>query len=238
MGAIELGGLVEPFSKPDFEVKCPHFCAGIYNAFLDKDARGNRGGNTELFERVSPGQFKCLRTLRYGLWSGTENAMADVFISFIHEEQKVASAVQRFLKEKLDNTEIFLSADQWQIYAGEVWLDRIHTELESAKVVILLISSRSVGRPWVNFEAGAAWLAKRAVLPVCFGGMSKGSLPKPYSGIQALDLRTEPYYLLTSVIHHLGSPGVPPLPPVPFRPERDEYARAIIAALDELEQTA
>jgi hypothetical protein len=64
---IKSGALVEPFSKADFEASCPGFGAGTYNAFLDKHARGNRGGNTELFERVSPGKFKCARPFRYGL---------------------------------------------------------------------------------------------------------------------------------------------------------------------------
>jgi len=61
------GALVEPLSKADFEAKCPGFGAGTYNAFLDKHARENPGGNTELFERVSPGKFRCLRPFRYDL---------------------------------------------------------------------------------------------------------------------------------------------------------------------------
>jgi len=128
--------------------------------------------------------------------------MAEVFISFIHEEERIAKAVHRFLKKKLEKN-VFLSSDKWQVFAGELWLDRIRQELSSAKVVILLISHKSVLRPWVNFEAGAAWLTNKAVIPVCFADMSKEELPKPYSGIQAVSLRTEAYYLLTSVAHHL-----------------------------------
>lgn len=45
---------------------------------------------------------------------------------------------------------------------------------------------------------------------VCFGGLTKETLPKPYSGIQALNLREEGYYLVTSVAHHLGLPLAPP----------------------------
>jgi len=99
--------------------------------------------------------------------------MADVFLSFIHEEEKIAKAVQRFLADKLNRQTVFMSADRWQVFAGEIWLDRIEQELDSAKVVILLLSQDSVGRPWVNFEAGAAWLAKKAVIPVCFGNFIK-----------------------------------------------------------------
>lgn len=73
--------------------------------------------------------------------------MADVFISFIHEEQAVALAVQRFLSRYLQHT-VFLSADEWQVFAGEIWLDRIKDELNEARVVVLMLSQRSVDRPW------------------------------------------------------------------------------------------
>src|SRR5947208_1192213 len=108
--------------------------------------------------------------------------MSEIFISFIHEDEFVATAVRNFLMEELDmHSEVFMSSDQWKIYAGEKWLDRIIAELSGAKVVILLLSKASVERPWVNFEAGGAWLANKVIIPACFGGISKGNLPKPYS---------------------------------------------------------
>jgi hypothetical protein len=67
VGAIRAGALGEPFSKENFRTACPGFGNGTYNAFLDKHRRGNPGGNSELFERVSPGEFKCLRPFRYGV---------------------------------------------------------------------------------------------------------------------------------------------------------------------------
>jgi len=154
--------------------------------------------------------------------------MADVFISFIHEEEKVAQAVQALLREKLNKRDVFLSSDQWQIHAGEIWLDRIMKELTTAKVVILMLSKRSVERPWVNFEAGGAWLAKKAVIPACFGTLAKGDLPKPYSGIQALDLPSDAYYLVTSIAHHLGMLAPPPF----FSP--DAELDALESAISEI----
>lgn len=65
--AVTVGSLAEPFSKDNFEAACPGFGAGTYNAFLDKHSEGNPGGNSELFERVSPGKFRCLRPFRYEL---------------------------------------------------------------------------------------------------------------------------------------------------------------------------
>jgi hypothetical protein len=160
--------------------------------------------------------------------------MADIFISFIHEDEKVAEGVKRFLNEKLRiKSEVFLASDKWAIYAGEDWLKRIKEELTSAKVVVLLLSKASIGRPWVNFEAGAAWLADKAIIPVCFGDLLKDATPKPYSNIQALSLDDDdgPYYLVTSIHHHLDSP----IPPPPFSPN-DSGVSALRSVLAEAAQ--
>ena len=61
-----------------------------------------------------------------------------------------------------------------------------------------------MARPWVNFEAGAGWLADKTIIPVCFGNLSKDALPHPYSAIQALNLASEAYYLLKSVNRQLN----------------------------------
>lgn len=151
--------------------------------------------------------------------------MADIFISFIHEENKIAEAVQAFLHEKVEiQSDVFLASDMWAIYAGEDWLKRIKEELASAKVVLLMVSKESVSRPWVNFEAGAAWLADKIIIPVCFGGLRMEGLPKPYSNFQGLSLEDDygPYYLVTSLYHHLKPNS---LTPPPFSPRDPEVAK-------------
>jgi hypothetical protein len=93
-----------------------------------------------------------------------------------------------------------------QVYAGEKWIDRIMDELKKAKVVLLMLTNTSVKRPWVNFEAGAAWTREIAIVPVCFRGLTKDDLPKPYSSLQAVDLKAygDDEYLARSVAHYLG----------------------------------
>jgi TIR domain len=133
--------------------------------------------------------------------------MANVFMSFIHEEAKYAEAVQHFVTQMLGaDAKPFLSSDQMQVYAGEKWLEKIMDELKKAKVVLLMLSEESVKRPWVNFEAGAAWTRDIITIPVCFGGLRKGELPKPYSSVQAVDLMAygDDEYLAISIAHHLG----------------------------------
>ncbi len=65
--AVKAGRLLEPFTTNDFATACPGFGLGTYKAFLNKHARGNPGGNSELFERVAPGSFRCIRPFKYGL---------------------------------------------------------------------------------------------------------------------------------------------------------------------------
>jgi len=50
-------------------------------------------------------------------------------------------------------------------------MDRIFEELNETKVLISMLSPVSVSKPWINFEAGAAWMNKKVVIPVCIGGM-------------------------------------------------------------------
>jgi hypothetical protein len=65
--AVQSGEMKEPFNKADFRAACPGLGPGTYQAFLDKHAIGNPGGNSELFRRTSPGTFMCERPFKYGL---------------------------------------------------------------------------------------------------------------------------------------------------------------------------
>ena len=47
--AVRQGRLKEPFTKRDFRNACPGWGEGTYNAFLDKHAVGNPGGNSESY---------------------------------------------------------------------------------------------------------------------------------------------------------------------------------------------
>jgi hypothetical protein len=152
--------------------------------------------------------------------------VADVFISFIHQEEIVAKAMQRLLRRQMEGAGVFLSSD-WTIYAGEDWLHKIQIELSTAKVVVLLLSETSVTRPWVNFEAGGAWLAGKAVIPVCHAGLVPALLPKPYSNFQALVIPQDTYYLVRSVYHHLYPEKTDPLPFANQDPAEAEFKREI-----------
>ena len=60
--------------------------------------------------------------------------------------------------------------------------------LNAADVQILVCSRESVGRPWVNFEAGAVWLRRIPVVPVCHSGLAADDLPAPLNMLQSITL--------------------------------------------------
>lgn len=113
--------------------------------------------------------------------------MARIFISHTYEDQYLASEFMDFVWLCLDgDDEIFCSS--WSIRTGELWVSRILAELREAKVVIVLLSPRSVGRPWVAFETGVAWAGAKVIIPVCVGGLAPGDLPSPFADFQAVHL--------------------------------------------------
>jgi hypothetical protein len=65
--AVKDERLKEPFTNDDFRIACPGLGEGTYNAFLHKHRINNPSRNSELFEKVAPGQFKLLRPIKYGL---------------------------------------------------------------------------------------------------------------------------------------------------------------------------
>jgi hypothetical protein len=67
VSAVKAGTLNEPFTVRNFKAACPDLGTGTYGTFLHKHSRGNPGGNSELFERVAPGSFRCIRPFKYGL---------------------------------------------------------------------------------------------------------------------------------------------------------------------------
>jgi TIR domain len=110
-----------------------------------------------------------------------------VFISHVSDETELA----QWLKAQLDRDflgmlDIFVSSDRPTIQAGRRWLDAVDEALTAADLQIVLCSHESVGRPWVNFEAGAVWLRGIPVVPVCHSGLDPDGLPVPLGLLQAL----------------------------------------------------
>ena len=108
--------------------------------------------------------------------------MARAFISHISEDKETAGRIKDALtRDFLGLIDIFLSSDTQSIAAGEAWLASIEQALRESAVLMVLCSPESVRRPWINFEAGAAWMRSIPLIPICHAGLQPRDLPMPLS---------------------------------------------------------
>lgn len=109
-----------------------------------------------------------------------------VFISHISEEKQIAIDFKKLVEDNfLGLIDVFVSSDENSISPGQKWLDDITNALKNCSVAIILCSPKSVVRPWINFEAGAAWIRDIPVIPLCHSGMKPSALPLPLNLLQA-----------------------------------------------------
>lgn len=112
-----------------------------------------------------------------------------VFISHVTEDAAVAARLKRKMTEDfLGQLTVFLSSDTESIAAGEEWLSSVSEALRNSSIFVVLCSPIAIARPWVNFEAGAAWMRDIPLVPACFGGLRPRDLPMPLSARQGLEL--------------------------------------------------
>lgn len=130
-----------------------------------------------------------------------------IFISHITEEAGIADKLKQNLRRDfLGQVKVFVSSDTVSLLAGDEWLTALNEALRDSAIFVVLCSQRSIGRPWVNFEAGAAWMRNIPLIPVCFGGLSPETLPPPLSSRQGLKLGSpqDLLRLYTRIARQLG----------------------------------
>lgn len=114
-----------------------------------------------------------------------------IFISHIHGEEETANAIEEVLRSALlGAVTIFNSSNRHSLDPGDPFRDKIIETLRNSECTLVIASPDSVSSPWVNFEAGGAWVSGRRVIPCCVKGMKPTSLPVPLSHLQGLSLDT------------------------------------------------
>jgi hypothetical protein len=114
----------------------------------------------------------------------------DIFLSHVSTEGLLALVLKEWIQAIFDDRlKVFVSSDIKNIAAGDPWLEDIQRALERSRLLIILCSPHSVTRPWVNFEAGCAWLKKIPVIPICHSGQRLEHLPSPLFLFEGLDMR-------------------------------------------------
>lgn len=118
------------------------------------------------------------------------NEKLSIFISHIAEESKIAELIkEKISRDFLGLIDVFVSSDSENISVGNRWLDNISEALEKAKIEIIICSRESISRPWINFEAGAGWVKKIPVVPICHTGLRPVDLPIPLNMLQGIEVK-------------------------------------------------
>jgi hypothetical protein len=117
----------------------------------------------------------------------TKSAFVNVLLSHTSEETRVASVLQHWIESSLDR-DVHASGEGEEVQLDEERLAEVDGVLSEAQIVLLLCSNASIGRPWINFEAGCAWFKGVPLLAVCHCGCSPAELPPPLGNLEAFDL--------------------------------------------------
>lgn len=107
-----------------------------------------------------------------------------VFLSHITEEAAFAQVVKTVVEDHLLNgVELYISSDPSINRGGDQWFRNVEDSLVQCSALLMVVSPVSIQRPWVNIEAGAAWMrhlqahggaARFPVMPLCHTGLPHG----------------------------------------------------------------
>ncbi len=135
-----------------------------------------------------------------------------IFVSHYSRESPLALCLKEWIESTFSGMcHLFVSSDIDNIPAGIKWLERISDELDKADLFLVLCSTDSITRPWINFETGCAWIKHVPVIPICHSGLSVANLPRPLSEFQALEIESEDFIskLLKSIAKYLEISKIP-----------------------------
>lgn len=140
-----------------------------------------------------------------------EKSQFNIFISHISLEGIIAQRLKDAIAADFGGqVEFFVSSDLESIALGDKWFATICDALRRADMLFVLCSRESISRPWVNFEAGAAYLKDIPVVPICHSGLQPDELKMPLLAQQGLVLnepkQLEKLYLSIQKMLHLPYP--------------------------------
>jgi hypothetical protein len=98
----------------------------------------------------------------------------DLFLSYASADTATATELKVDLERK--GLKCFM-ADR-DIPVANEWQDTIRSALLAAKRILILITPRSINRPWILLETGAAWALGKPLIPV-LQHVSIPDLPDP-----------------------------------------------------------
>jgi hypothetical protein len=109
----------------------------------------------------------------------------DLFISYATGDAPIANELCHELE--VNGLKCFLAEKDIQV--STEWQDAIRSALIGSKRIFVLLTPRSINRPWVLMETGAAWALNKELIPALLH-VSTRDLPDPIQRYQARVIET------------------------------------------------
>ena len=120
--------------------------------------------------------------------NGIRGSVRLIFISHSSADRALAESLARHIELCGSDIKTFVASRAGDIRADTEWLPSVQKGLRDADAYILLLTVNSVSRPWVSFEAGAAWFSNRTCILVRAGRLPAADIPLPLSAKQVFTL--------------------------------------------------
>lgn len=116
--------------------------------------------------------------------------------------QAIADLIQQLTLGQISVWHMSGEGPEGGLRPGQVWLDEIRRRIAASRALVVLLTPRSLNRPWLLFEAGfGAAHPDCLVIPVCVGIDSVNDVPFPLGMYQAYQLSD--YDSLRRFVHKL-----------------------------------
>jgi len=109
----------------------------------------------------------------------------DVFLSYAAGD----SAIANELRDDLQSRGLSCFMAEKDIEVATEWQDSIRAALLGSKRILVLLTPRSITRPWVLMETGAAWALGKALIPA-LSQVDSSNLLDPIRRYQARVIET------------------------------------------------
>jgi ABC-type branched-subunit amino acid transport system substrate-binding protein len=106
----------------------------------------------------------------------------DVFLSSTDEDKPWAEAFAQALRRQ----GLSLWFDQWDLKPGDKLNEALDAALRDSETVVLLLGPKSVDRPSLFFELGAALALNKRVIPIVSEGVERSKIPVPFLHVRYL----------------------------------------------------
>jgi hypothetical protein len=135
----------------------------------------------------------------------------NVFVSWSLERSgAVATALHKWLPSIIQRSRPWMS--ERDIYTGQRWRKEIAHHLATIKLGVLCVTPENIGRPWLNFEAGALSRTVNDDARVCCYclGLKPVDLKDPLADFNGVEATVDgTWKLVRSINASLGGPPVP-----------------------------